>query len=110
MGTCYEPFESAEEVWFWFCSSMVARNTGLRARGDYGGRERCCEINDIYRIIKRIKMRKHISNRHLRVLVKWGSMSVPPYYERRAKKSEIRLWSEAIGVLEFYFREKGIIL
>ena len=39
----YEPFDNAEEVWFWFCQSLEARGDGLRSRCDYSGKIRCLE-------------------------------------------------------------------
>lgn len=109
MGNCYEPFENAEEVWFWFCSSIVAKNDGWRVRGDYKGKEHCCEISDIYRIIKKMKLQSLITNRHLRVMVEWGKQSISPYYNKYAKRSELRLWAEGISALDFQLRSKGII-
>ena len=35
MKEYYEPFENAEEVWFWFCGSIVARGDGLRKKITY---------------------------------------------------------------------------
>ncbi|MDD4556770.1 MAG: hypothetical protein PHE89_05555 [Alphaproteobacteria bacterium] len=109
MGRMYEPFENAEEVWFWFCSSLISQEDGWRAMGDYGGKERCCEINDIYRIIKRLKLCHETSNRHLRVALKWGKELTPPYYAKRAKRSEVRIWGEFITALETALKKKGII-
>lgn len=109
MEDSFEPFENAEEVWFWFCSSMEAKNNGWRIKGDFGGKERCCEVSDIYRIIKKIKLQKLITNRHLRVMSEWGMKMISPYGDKRVKKSELRLWTEGINALAFYLIEKGII-
>ncbi len=105
----YEPFDNAEQVWFWFCGCMLARDNGLRSCNDYKGKQRNCEVADIYRIIKKMKLNHHITNRHLRVMVKWGQLECPPYYNYRAKRSEIRLWDEGIHVFEYYLLSKGII-
>ena len=103
-------FENAEEVWFWFCRSMMARAEGLRGRGiDYLGYIRKCEICDIERLIKRLKAAKLISNRQLRVLIKWGKLDTAPYYDRRAKRSEIRLWESAINTFDSALKAKGIL-
>lgn len=54
MRNDYEPFENAEQVWFWFCGCLMVREEGgLRSRGDYAGKPRKCEIADIYRIVKK---------------------------------------------------------
>lgn len=105
----YEPFENVEEVWFWFCGCIIARGDGLRCAKDYVGKVRNCEVGDIYRIIKRMKIGHQISNRHLRIMAKWGGLSCPPYYDKRAKRSEIVLWDEGLSILEKYLRDKRII-
>ena len=50
-----------------------------------------------------------ITNRHLRVMVKWGQLECSPYYHYRAKRSEIRLWDEGLHALEGWLLSKGII-
>lgn len=109
MREFYEPFNSAEEVWFWFCGSLLARGDGLRSQSDYWGKLRVCEISDIYRIIKSMKHHHHLSNRHLRVMVAWGKQQQAPWYETRAKRSEIRLWEEAMRNFEVYLCYKKIL-
>lgn len=103
----YEAFNNAEEVWFWFCHCISARGDGLRSKSDYPGLPRNCEVGDICQILKQMKARHQISNRHLRILSKWGMMNIPPYY--RGKPSEIRLWEEAIRVLDVYLRSREIL-
>lgn len=105
----YEAFENAEEVWFWFCGSMLARGDGLRSNSDYCGKPRGCELADIQRIIKKMKYNHHLSNRHLRVMFKWGSLLQPPYYHKSAKRSEIRLWEEAISNFNVYLINRKIL-
>lgn len=106
----YEPFENAEEVWFWYCACQLARGDGLRAKCDYHGHLRICEISDIEKIIKKMHRESSVSNRHLRVMYRWGALFTPPYYDRRAKHSEVSLWEEGIKIFEIYLRQKGIIL
>lgn len=109
MGNYYEPFENTEEVWFWFCSSVAARRDGWRSKGDYGGKERCCEVSDILRILKKMKSLHQISNRHLRIMTKWGELLTPPYYDKRAKRSEVKLWIEGMRQLRAPLEAKGIL-
>lgn len=105
----FEPFDNVEQVWFWFCGCLMVREDGLRSCNDYVGKPRKCEVADIYRIIKKMRFDRLISNRHLRVMMKWGNLECPPYYNSRAKRSEIRLWDEAMKSLEIYLLQKGII-
>lgn len=109
MREIYEPFNNAEEVWFWFCCSILARGDGLRSKSDYPGKLRSCEISDIYRIIKQMRLHNEISNRHLRVMSKWGKAGVSPFYERSAKRSEIKLWEYGMCVLDMYLKNKRIL-
>ena len=61
MREIYEPFDNAEEVWFWFCRSLDARGDGLRSRNDYPGKCRSIEIGDVSRILKRMRARGEIT-------------------------------------------------
>lgn len=103
----YVPFDNAEEVWSWFCSSLSARSDGIRSKSDYWGVSRICELADIHNIIKIMKKNHHISNRHLRVMIKWGSEQNSQFY--RIKRSEIRLWEEGIRNFEVYLKHKKIL-
>lgn len=109
MREIFEPFENAEEVWFWFCRSLEARGDGLRSKSDFPGKLRCIEIGDVCRIIKQMRNKSEISGRCLRVMSKWGIIGCPPHYERTAKKSEISLWEEGIYVFNLYLKAKGIL-
>lgn len=109
MSERYEPFDNAEEVWFWFCNCLLARGEGLRANQDYSKKRRAIEVADIYRIVKKLKHQHMINNRVLRVLSKWGDLGYPPTHHYRAKPSEIRLWEYGINCLDSQLRHKGII-
>lgn len=104
----YEPFNNAEEVWFWFCNSLSVRN-GLRSKSDYWGKLRNCEISDICSVIKNMKQNHHLTNRHLRVMTEWGTKQLSPWYDRRAKRSEIRLWEESMRNFDVYLKYKKIL-
>ena len=109
MNEQYEPFDNAEEVWFWFCASIITRGDGLRSKSNYKGKKRLCEIGDISQIIKKMKSCGDVSNRHLRVMYNWGGELNPPYYDKRAKRSEVRLWEESLQVFDMYLKQKGIL-
>ncbi len=109
MRDIYEPFDNAEEVWFWFCNSLMARGGGLRSKSDYWGYPRSCEITDIQRVIKAMKFHGQVTNRHLRVMFRWGELNTPPYYDRRAKSSEIKLWEEGMHCFEAWLKAKRIL-
>lgn len=56
-----------------------------------------------------MRLNRQITRRHLRVMMKWGQLECPPYYDCRAKRSEIRLWDEGLHALEICLTEKGIL-
>lgn len=105
----YKPFDNAEEVWFWYCNCLVIREDGLRSKGEHNGTPRICEVSDIAKIIKYMRMRSEVSPRHLRVMYRFGALNVPPYYDKRAKNSEVNLWDEGIKIFESYLLAKRII-
>lgn len=110
MSNEYKEFENIEDLWFWFCRSIEAREEGFRNRfDDYVGYVRRCEICDIERIIKRLKLAGLITNRHLRVMARWGRAQLSPFYNPGAKNSEIRLWEEGLSALYLVLKEKGIL-
>lgn len=109
MHNKYKAFNNAEEVWFWFCNIVDNQTGGLRSRTNFPGQQRVCEIGDIYLILKKMHFQDKISNRHFRVLYRWGSYQIPPYYDSRAKRSEIRLWEEAIHCFDIRLRMQEIL-
>lgn len=110
MSDSYEPFDNAEEVWFWYCNCLLVRGDGLRSKNGYDGKLRNCEVSDIEKIIKYMRMRSEVSPRHLRVMYRFGALNVSPYYDKRAKNSEINLWDEGLKVFESYLLAKRIII
>lgn len=47
-----------------------------------------------------MQARDGVTGRHFRTMKKWGYLGVAPYYDKRAKRSEVRLWQEGIEVFE----------
>ena len=97
-------------VFIFWVFKIIPNNMILQfSCNDFKGKIRNCEVADIYRIIKKMKLNHQITNRHLRVMVKWGQLECSPYYHYRAKRSEIRLWDEGLHALEGWLLSKGII-
>lgn len=108
MREIYEPFDNAEEVWFWFCRSLDARGDGCVPKATIRA-SAAASKSATFRGLKRMRARGEITNRCLRVMSKWGMLGTPPYYDGRAKRSEIRLWEYGIGIFDFYLKTKGIL-
>lgn len=110
MSVIYRDFAGVEEVWFWFCSSVTAKQLGtLRSQSNYVSIPRVCEISDIYKILQKMKYDGTITNQHLRIMVKWGTKFESPLGSKRAKRSEIAIWTQGLQNLEKYLIEKGIL-
>ena len=89
--------------------ALCGRGRDARVHLAKEGKCRSIEIGDVSRILKRMRARGEITNRCLRVMSKWGMLGTPPYYDGRAKRSEIRLWEYGIGIFDFYLKTKGIL-
>jgi hypothetical protein len=104
-----EKFESVEQAWFWFCRCSSYREFGARGIGDCEAKKRLCEINDIYRIIKMLRFQSVLSNRHLRVMKKWGDKQICPHRSYGSKRSEEVLWAYSMRALECVLISKGLL-
>ena len=102
-----QPFESAEEVWLWFCYCETMEKDAHLSGSSVA---RPCETSDIAIILKRLVLEKKISQNHLRVLSRFGLAQLPPHPQSGNSLEECRLWREALNFLEPVFRLKGIIL
>ena len=102
-----EKFDSVEQAWFCRCNSY--KSYGKRGVGDCESTKRLCEINDIYRIVKMLRLQSILSTRHLRVMKKWGEKQMCPHRSYGAKRSEEVLWAYAMKSLEFVLNSKGLL-
>ena len=110
MEDFYEQFDNVEEVWFWFCASERIRLEGGQARREYKNSiPRIIEVADIKRILSRMRRNRQINNRELRTMYRWGGIGCSPYYHKRAKNSEIRMWEKSLKTLEVYLKTIGAI-
>ena len=108
-GIPQEPFRNAEQAWFWTMAALLARHEGGgRPRGS--GVPRPCEPDDVVRCLDGLYRRKRIDLAHARVLRVWGERGVSPDRDRGAERDEARLWREAITLLEWPLRVRGIVV
>jgi hypothetical protein len=94
------PFESAQEVWFWFIEANQARLDGARFTAARGNIRRPCEPVDILRILDRLYRTRRLLIDHLRVLRFYGVRQMAPEGWRKAEARAAMLWAEALKVLE----------
>jgi len=103
------PFQSAEEAWFWYVRCQKARDDGAKMEVDLTRDGRPCELEDVYRAVKRLSDCRKISGHHIRVLVAYGKGDRPPDPRCREEAEPYRLWTEALDKLTTVLKQKDII-
>jgi hypothetical protein len=103
-----EPFETAEEAWFWFMRAHRARRDGQRFEGG-GGMMRPCEADDIYLAAVTLVRAGVLKALHLRVLLDFGTRDRAPDARLRDEARPARLWDEALDRMATVLRRKGIL-
>ena len=73
-----EPFDSAEEAWFWTMAALVARRDGARIVSGAGLVQRPCEPDDVVRCLDRLYRQRRIDLQHARILRIWGERGCAP--------------------------------
>ena len=102
-----QPFESAEEAWFWFCR---CEQIGYpRPRNNTSNVVRPCETSDIFITLKNLFKTGILKSAHIKVLTKYGFEQVPPHPHFGDSLKICKLWKEALSFLESLLRKKGIV-
>ncbi len=104
-----EPFNDAEQAWFWFIRCQKAREEGARFEALPGSSARPCDPDDLYRAVTDLSRRRRINDEHLRILESFGLSERPPDPRCRDEERPARLWNEALDRLATVLRLKGII-
>jgi hypothetical protein len=104
------PFETIEDVWFWFMAARTALADGAGyGRGFGGGVPRPCEPADILRLLDRLHRCRRLERDHLLVLRHYGRRGFPPDPYAPREKHAARLWDEAMDALAPPLRAKGVL-
>lgn len=104
-----EPFNNAEEAWFWFIKAQQARNEGARIQAGLSLTQRPCEPADILKILDRLYRNRMVLRDHLLVLRYYGRLQMAPDPHRVKEARAATIWHEAISKLEPVLIRKGII-
>ncbi len=102
-----QPFETAEQAWFWTMGALRARHEGAACSGR-ASVPRPCDPDDILRCLDRLYRHRRIDLGHARILRRWGERQVPPRPDGAAHRDAV-LWREALDRLDGMLREKGIV-
>src|ERR1700722_2270512 len=88
-----EPFESAEQAWFWTVTTLAARRN--RICGNGSAIERPREPDDILKCLDRVPRTRRIELLHGRILRIYGERQTAPNPGRQGEFCDWKLWSEA---------------
>jgi len=104
-----EPFAAAEEAWFWAVKAHDAKAAGARIVAGCGQVARCCEPQDMLRVVDRLYRTRKLVRDHLHVLVHYGRRQSAPEPDRFREQRAHSLWQEAFAVIAPALRDKGIV-
>jgi hypothetical protein len=104
-----QPFNNADEAWFWTMAALVARREGARYVANQGKVQRPCEPDDVIKCLDTLYRRRRIDLVHARILRIWGERQTAPNPAYPSERSDWRLWREALDRLEWPLRVKGIV-
>lgn len=104
-----QPFDDAEEAWFWYAKCQRLRNAGVKPKdiGQITGRP--CDPDDLYRAVSWLQGQGRIGVAHVGVLGRFGFEDRPPDPRCRQEERAARLWDEALDRLTTVLRKKGIV-
>lgn len=104
-----EPFERAEDAWFWFILAQAARDDGARVTIGVGLTPRPCEPTDIFNVLNQLHRSRRLLRDHLLVLRHYGRRQMPPDPRRIKEVRAFGLWKEAMERIEPLLVRKGIV-
>ncbi len=103
------PFDSVEEVWFWFIAAQQARNEGAKFVAGIGTLQRPCEPIDILKIMDELYRKRRLKKEHFLVLRHYGRRHMAPDPRRIKEKRSHYIWQEALDRMEPILIRKGIV-
>lgn len=104
-----QPFEDAQEAWFWFIQCHEATKDGARVTARKGQIARLCEPVDIMRILDRLWRQRRLVRDHLLVLRHYGQRMLPPDPYRPQEAKAHTIWTQAMDRMEPILIKKGLI-
>jgi len=104
-----QPFDSAEQAWFWYQRARLNRAEGARLAADPLAAARPCDPDDIVRAVTRLARAKILQRHHLRVLDRHGRRLMPPDPRLPEEEADAAAWAEALDRLATPLRQKGIV-
>ncbi len=104
-----QPFDTAQDAWFWFIQAYAARAEGARITAGQGMTMRPCEPMDILSVLDRLWRSRMLLRDHILVLRHYGNKLCPPDPWRRKEARAAVLWQQALERIEPVLIRKGIV-
>ena len=102
-----QPFESAEEAWFWYCRcEQIGYPRPVKSNSTMA---RPCETSDIFITLKNLFKTGVLRAAHIKVLSKYGYSQTPPHPHFGDDSRICALWQEALDFLGLSLKKKGIV-
>jgi hypothetical protein len=105
----FVPFDSAEEVWFWFIQAQQASLDGARIVAGASLTPRPCEPADILNILNRLYKNRMLLWDHMLVLRHYGRRQMVPDARHVKEARAHKLWGQAMMRLEPVLMRRGIM-
>ena len=102
-----QPFDSAEEAWFWYCRCEQMEYP--RPSNNNTMMTRPCETSDIFITLKKLFRSGVLRAAHIKVLSKYGYSQIPPHPHFGDDSKICALWKEALDFLGLSLKKKGIV-
>ena len=104
-----QPFDTAEDAWFWFITAYQAKHDGARISAGLSLTPRPCEPVDILKAVDRLYRNRRLIWDHMLVLRHYGQRQMPPDRFRPKEAKAAGLWREALNRLEDVLIRKNIV-
>ncbi|MDA0674766.1 MAG: hypothetical protein O3A88_00085 [Proteobacteria bacterium] len=104
-----QPFESAEEAWWWFVRCHIVHREGGRFQRSALSFGRPCEPDNHIFNFRTLARAGQIGPPHLDVLERYGLQGHPPDDRNMAQSADCRRWVEALRHLETVLRNRGAL-
>jgi hypothetical protein len=103
--TTANKFQSAEELWFWFCSSKKIRNGFFR--GKVGGHGKVCEMMDVEALITKLYLAGRLTDAQLEIMMEFAEKHRAPHQYIYAENKKAALWTAAMHTIYHASAQKG---
>ncbi len=104
-----QPFRSGEEAWLWTMATLMARRDGAGPDWRPEGPARPCDPEDVVRCLDTLYRQASVDLLHARILRIWGERQRAPRADTGRLGGDWRLWTQALGQLEWALRARGVV-